>query len=142
MNYTLQKINKKIKQRTDLNIIYYSEHLDQIDARLQELDREWDLERAVETNAATLSLGGLVLGILVNRKWLTLPLMVGGFLMQHAIKGWCPSSLALRQLGVRTKAEIERERYALKALRGDFDNIHNIKGGLKHNSLGVIAAVE
>jgi hypothetical protein len=28
-------------------------------------------------------------------------------------------------LGVRTQGEIERERYALKALRGDFDQLEN-----------------
>jgi hypothetical protein len=28
-----------------------------------------------------------------------------------------------RRLGVRTAREIERERYAIKALRGDFDDI-------------------
>ena len=28
-----------------------------------------------------------------------------------------------RRLGVRTAGEIDRERYALKALRGDFDRI-------------------
>jgi hypothetical protein len=143
-NNTLQQINKKIKQKTDLNIIYYATHIDEIDARLNELDREWDVERTLETNAGTLSMAGLMLGILVNRKWLALPVVVNGFLLQHGIKGWCLPSLALRRLGVRKKSEIERERYALKALRGDFDNIREdaIKGGIKHNSLGVIAAVE
>ena len=43
-----------------------------------------------------------------------------GFLLQHALQGWCPPVPVFRRLGVRTTAEIDRERYALKALRGDF----------------------
>jgi hypothetical protein len=122
-NCTSAKINKKIKQHTDLNIIYYAANINEIDARLEELDREWDIERTLEVNAATISVAGMLLGILVNRKWLLLPTIVSGFLMQHAIHGWCPSLAAYRRLGVRTQTEIERERYALKALRGDFDQI-------------------
>jgi hypothetical protein len=43
-----------------------------------------------------------------------------GFLLQHAVQGWCPPLPLLRRLGVRTADEINEERYALKALRGDF----------------------
>lgn len=46
--------------------------------------------------------------------------MVGGFLLQHALQGWCPPVPVLRRLGFRTQTEIDEERYALKALRGDF----------------------
>lgn len=44
-----------------------------------------------------------------------------GFLFQHAIQGWCPPLPILRRLGFRTAEEINQERYALKALRGDFE---------------------
>lgn len=88
--------------------------------RLDELDREWDVERVLEANAATVSLAGLVLGTFGSRKWFVLPTVVAGFLLLHAVQGWCPPLPALRRLGVRTRKEIERERYALKALRGDF----------------------
>jgi hypothetical protein len=49
-----------------------------------------------------------------------LPVVVAGFLLQHALQGWCPPLPVLRRLGVRTADEINQERYALKALRGDF----------------------
>lgn len=97
--------------------------LERAEARLAELDREWDVERAIELNASALMLGGLVLSLTVDRKWIVLPLAVSGFLMQHAVQGWCPPIPVLRWLGVRTAREIERERYALKALRGDFRQI-------------------
>ena len=41
-------------------------------------------------------------------------------LLQHALQGWCPPLPVFRRWGVRTAREIEEERYALKALRGDF----------------------
>ena len=45
------------------------------------------------------------------------------FLLQHALQGWCPPLPLFRRLGVRTAREIARERYALQALRGDFDDV-------------------
>ena len=56
----------------------------------------------------------------MNRKFFVLPALVAGFLLQHALQGWCPPVPLLRRLGFRTTAEIDYERYALKALRGDF----------------------
>ena len=50
-----------------------------------------------------------------------LPGIVLPFLFQHAVQGWCPPVPVLRRLGVRTREEIDREKYALKVLRGDFE---------------------
>jgi hypothetical protein len=36
---------------------------------LEKLKNEWDIERYIEVNAASLSLAGLILGNFVNRKW-------------------------------------------------------------------------
>lgn len=55
-----------------------------------------------------------------HRRWLLLSGTVCGFLLQHALQGWCPPLPAIRALGVRTKEEIDSERYALKVARGDF----------------------
>jgi len=79
------------------------------------LDKEWDIERLLEVNASTLALTGLILGLTVNRKWLLLPGIVLPFLLQHGLQGWCPPLPLLRRLGVRTRGEIDREKYALKA---------------------------
>lgn len=94
-----------------------------IERRLRQLDEEWDIERAIEANAATLALAGTVLSMTHDRRWAFLPLAVTGFLLQHATQGWCPPVPILRSLGFRTQGEIERERYALKAIRGDFDDL-------------------
>jgi hypothetical protein len=89
--------------------------------RLRELDAEWDIERALEANAATLALSGASLAVFRDRRWGLVPMVVAGFLLQHALQGWCPPLPVLRRLGFRTRAEIDQERYALKAVRGDFD---------------------
>lgn len=89
----------------------------EIERRLAELDREWDIERVLEANAASVAVAGCVLGAFVNRRFFALPALVGGFLLQHALQGWCPPLPLFRRLGVRTAAEIEEERRALCALR-------------------------
>jgi hypothetical protein len=71
----------------------------------------------------------LVLSVARGRKWLLLTLVVQGFFMQHALQGWCPPLPVLRRLGFRTQYEIERERYALKALRGDFKDVEQAEHG-------------
>lgn len=114
--------NARIRHRTERNVIYYARNPALIEMRLRALDREWDIERVLETSSSTLSLTGFALAIARrNRRWLLLPFGVSAFLLQHALQGWCPPVPLLRRLGVRTAAEIDAERYALKALRGDFD---------------------
>lgn len=120
---TPDEVNRKIAQQTERNIVYFAAHPEEIEARLAELDREWDIERTLETNAAAVSMISVLFGTVLNRTWLYVPAIVGGFLLQHALKGKCPPLTFFRRMGVRTQTEIEQERYALKALRGDFNKI-------------------
>lgn len=114
--------NTRIRQRAERNVMYYARNPELIEARLRELDREWDIERVVETSSSTLSLAGFALALLRrDRRWLLLPFGISAFMLQHALQGWCPPIPLLRRLGVRTAGEIDAERYALKALRGDFN---------------------
>src|SRR5690606_8313437 len=102
---------------TAYNISHYKRQDRQaIARRIDELDREWDIERVLEVNAATLAFTGLLLGMRANRKWFLLPGIVLPFLLQHGLQGWCPPLPILRRLGVRTRSEIDREKYALKPL--------------------------
>jgi hypothetical protein len=117
---TAAGVNLRIQREMEDRLAYFSSHHDQIDDRLMELDEEWDIERTIEANASTLALAGTVLGATVDKRWLWLPALVTGFLFQHAVQGWCPPVPILRRLGFRTADEINRERYALKAIRGDF----------------------
>lgn len=73
--------------------------------------------------APSFTLLGLGLGLTLSNKWLLLPLVVQSFFLQHAVQGWCPPLPVLRRFGIRTMAEIDYERNALKALRGDYRDI-------------------
>jgi hypothetical protein len=117
---TAAAINHRIARGIEESVDYHARHPARIDDRLRELDREWDIERTLEANAATLALSGVLLGAFVDRRFLILPGAVAAFLLQHALQGWCPPVPVFRRLGIRTASEIDRERYALKALRGDF----------------------
>ncbi len=109
------EVNSRIDRQTDANIESYSSMgREAVLSRIEALDREWDVERILEVNAPTLALSGLVLGVTVNKKWLVLPGIVLSFLLQHGLQGWCPPLPILRRLGVRTRGEIDREKYALK----------------------------
>jgi len=130
----LQTIDARIEERIRF---YATQPKEAITQRIEELDQEWDIERCLQTNAAALALTGLLFGLL-RRKWLLLTGGVLGFLMQHAIQGWCPPIPLLRRMGVRTRGEIDREKYALKILRGDFQNIATDVEQLTGNPAGEV----
>lgn len=119
---TSSNLNKLIREQTAANVERYkSSSRSEIQMRLDELDHEWDIERTIEANASTIMLVGVGLGTFVDRKFFALPAVIAGFLLQHALQGWCPPVPILRRLGFRTQCEIDEEKYALKTLRGDFE---------------------
>lgn len=127
--HTDEHVNEQIRRETEARVARCAAAgRGAINRRLAELDREWDIERTLEANAATASLVGLTLGATVSRKWFLFPAAVAGFLLQHAVQGWCPPMPIFRRLGFRTQPEIDYERYALKALRGDFRNLPTAEG--------------
>ena len=119
--HTAEHVNEQIRRQAEEDVKRVAAGgPEAIERRLEELEREWDIERTLEANAATLVTVGAGLALLADRRFALIPLVVGGFLLQHALQGWCPPLPVFRRLGVRTQAEIDAERYALKALRGDF----------------------
>lgn len=118
---TSARVNRRIDTTTLSNIGHYAgQPREAIDRRIRQLNSEWDLERTLEANAAAFGLTGLALAASVNRRWMLLTGTVLGFLLLHAVQGWCPPVPVLRRAGVRTRTEIDREKLALKYLRGDF----------------------
>lgn len=121
---TRSDINEAIRERADAAVVRMEDAPpEQIDARVDQLKREWDIERVLQLNASLIAGAGLLLGARIDRRFLLLPAAVFTFFAQHALQGWCPPIPLFRRLGVRTAREIERERHALKALRGDFDEV-------------------
>ena len=122
--HTSDHINEQIREQTRANVARLAgADSAAIERRLAELDAEWDIERSLEANAASLVVLGSALGALVEKRFFILPAVVGGFLLQHAVQGWCPPLPVFRRLGVRTAREIDEERIALKAIRGDFASV-------------------
>jgi hypothetical protein len=120
-NSTAEEVNEAVDEKTAANVRRFGyAGTGILSHRLEELNQEWDIEKVLEVNAAALALTGLALGSLVNKKWYLLSGLVTGFLLQHGLQGWCPPLPLFRKLGIRTKNEINEERTALKALRGDF----------------------
>jgi len=117
---TAPEVNQKIDTQIRENLNKYYHDRSEIDKRLWELDREWDIERILELNAAAISFMGIWRGLTQNKLWLILPLAVTTLVATHAVEGWCPPVVLFRRLGFRTRAEIDKERYALKTIRGDF----------------------
>ena len=135
---------KAIDTSIEEKILYFStQPKDVISKRIHQLEREWDIERWIETNASSLALTGLVLGLTKSRKYLVLTGTVLSFLLMHAIQGWCPPVPLLRKMGVRTRSEIDREKFALKVLRGDFQDVARNPQAFKQNPASeVISAVK
>jgi hypothetical protein len=128
---TAAEVNWRIDQQIEENIRHYSEQpKEEVSRRIWELEQEWDIERVLQTTASSLSLAGIALSIVRDRRWIILPGIVLSFLLMHALQGWCPPVPVLRRLGVRTREEIDRERYALKVLIGEFPRVSSTDAAL------------
>jgi hypothetical protein len=77
---------------------------------------------------ATLGLAGtgvlaLIFGMLGSRLWRLLAWVVLPLIFAHVRGRFAAPGDFLRTLGLRSRKEIEEEKYALKALRGDFRDL-------------------
>ncbi|HEX8702216.1 MAG TPA: hypothetical protein VF815_25515 [Myxococcaceae bacterium] len=111
----------------------------EISRYLLKLEKEWDLNRVVSVVGALVGLAGLGLGSKAGR---VLGGVAAGLLLQHGVLGFSPlGSLARKLAGVRTRREIDLEKFALKALRGDFERIPRNDGGpLARANAALVAA--
>lgn len=119
---TPKRWNETIRKRTVAAIDRATaEGPDGIDARLRALDREWDIERVTALSAAIDAALTLALGARKGPRWWKWGLaFLSAALLAHVAVGQCPSLPLYRKVGFRTPREIEEERFALKAARGDF----------------------
>lgn len=121
-NHSPKSFNKAIDKKTDSIMESTIEKGPlAIKERLNALDKEWDIDRAL-----IFFFSGVVTAQLAtamkkkNKNWLWGPLIQSSFLMLHATLGWCPPVPVLRKLGFRTRFEIQAEREELlKALSSE-----------------------
>lgn len=106
------------------NVRYYSAlGPEAVSDRIRALDGEADLEGAVTAALAGLGTLGLVMGLFGARSfrlftWAALPA-----LLAFGLGKWFPPPALAARRGLRPRKEIEEERFALKALRGDFSQV-------------------
>lgn len=118
---TEPEVNERLRRQTDERLrVLELLGGDAIDRRLEELDEEWDIERVIEAESASMILLGTVLGGAVNEKFYALSAFAGAMVLLHGIQGWYPWLPVLRRLGFRTATEILDERRELRKRRGDF----------------------
>jgi hypothetical protein len=123
-SHTDREVQDRIDRQIEESVRFYAtQSKGVISFRIAELEKEWDVDRWVDTQVASAGLAGLVLGLTTTKKWFAI---TGGallLLLQHALTGNSLPVSALRKAGVRTRSEIDREKFALKALRGDFEQV-------------------
>jgi hypothetical protein len=126
-HHTPEHMNTCIDERTRESVARYAAASPQLlDQRLRELDHEWDVERVTETGSSLALLAGIGLAAALSGWWLLVPAAMAAFLLLHAVMGWSPFLRFVRARGYRTAREIDHERCALKALRGDFQPVATV----------------
>jgi hypothetical protein len=117
---TSGSLNTEFQKQLEANVAKYANATRaELDARLAELDKEWSVERLIEVEAPSMIGLGAILGAAFNRKWFALSALAASMVILHNTQGWYPLLPLFRRLGVRSQNEIEQERSALRALRGD-----------------------
>ncbi|XXF76055.1 hypothetical protein P2318_23750 [Myxococcaceae bacterium GXIMD 01537] len=107
---------------------------------LEKLDREWDLNRAVSVGAAGAAMAALLVAGREGHTLRGIAAVAAGLLLQHGLMGWGPLAELVRALGVRTRREIDLEKFAIKALRGDFERVPKEGGPLARANAALVAA--
>ena len=121
---TEQYVNEELDERAEDRVRGFAASSgEEMTARIKELEKEWSIERLIESEAPMMAIAGLGLGAAVSRKFLVLPAFVFSMVALHGIQGWYPMIPLFRRMGFRSRKEIDREKFAMKALRGDFREI-------------------
>jgi hypothetical protein len=138
-----EEVNKRIDERVERCVRHMAQQdRAEISRYLKKLEREWDLNRAVTVVGSLIAVAGLWLGRRDGGGWRILSGAAAGLLLQHGLFGFGPLAEMVRALGgVRTRREIDMEKFALKALRGDFERIPKGDGGpLARANAALVAA--
>ncbi len=123
--------NARIDRETQVAIAEASRSPEAIEVRLAELDREWNIDRALMLNFAIV--GGLASSLAMRRLvrrgtlggWGALFFTQIAFLAHHAIRRWCPPMPVFRRIGFRSQQEIDAERCVLEQqLAQHLDHLH------------------
>jgi hypothetical protein len=105
-----------------------------IEARLAELDREWTAGRMTKAVMGVVIVVGLGLAAL-NPWWLLLPALGGLILLSYLFGRTSWLGMAFHNAGYRSGFEVDREKIALKVLRGDFRHLPTVHDIESHEDI-------
>jgi hypothetical protein len=97
-----------------------------INDRLAQLECEWSSGRMTKATVGVLIVAGLLLTVTVNAWWLILPAVGGVFLLQYLFMRTSWLGATFREMGFRSGADIDQEKFALRTLRGDFRHLPTV----------------
>lgn len=106
---------------------YAEAGVDSINRRLVELDREWTAGRAMKASLGVVIVLGFILAAWHDPLWLLLPAVAGALLLQYLFFRRSLVADLFQWLGLRSMHEIDEERFALRALRGDYRNLPTVE---------------
>ncbi|MDC0714684.1 hypothetical protein POL68_39915 [Stigmatella sp. ncwal1] len=136
-------VNKRIDERVERCVRYMAQQdRKEISPYLNKLEREWDVGRAAMVVGSVATVVGLWWGRRPGSRWRVLSGVAAGLMLQQGVFGFGPLAELVRAVGgVRTRREIDLEKFALKALRGDFERIPKNDGGpLARANAALVAA--
>src|SRR5687767_13633677 len=73
----------------------------EIAQRIQQLDKEWDIERVLDVIMPAFALLGITLSFIISPYSLILPTLFSIFYIWYAFFGWCPPIPMLRYFKIR-----------------------------------------
>jgi|SRR6218665_1185125 len=140
--HTPDELNRRIDAQVERCVRHMAEQSDRhvISQYLEHLERAWDLNRVVTVSASAVALLGVALAPRSNNGWKVLGGVAAGLLLQQGLFGFGPLATIARAFGARTRREIDLEKFALKALRGDFERIPREGGPLARANAALVAA--
>jgi hypothetical protein len=112
-----------------------------ISDRLRALEDEPDLETVATLAMAGTGILALVFGFTGSRLWRLLAWMALPLIFAHARGRLSAPGEFLKTLGLRSRQEIQEEKYALKALRGDFRDAGGTPAEAMADPASALAAV-
>ena len=115
--HTFAIVNERLDRRAGRRLERAASDSEFAERRAIHIDREWELDRVILLPFAALGGAALALGLRRDRRWKYPLAMQLGFMLAHAVIGWCPPAVVLRRLGFRSRQEIEAERGALAMVR-------------------------
>lgn len=113
---------------TARNVRFYATHSTELlNQRLKQLESEVSIESVIHRNGGILTIAGLVLFLILRRRWWILPFTMATLQLQFSSTNRGPLVTFLRRRGFRSQREIEAEKLSLRALRGDFSAVSELQ---------------